>query len=495
MKKYIKKILLAVISILFLALIIIENPLRNNIYDWLAQKTEKFHALPKRKEYWMNIFVHGSFGSLLGFLSLTDVIKDNVEGTQYKKLTKGMRKNPHFYQNQPMLEKGLVQIEPTFDLNQTKGNKLLAYPIIKSYQTISDQTMPKHQVNHFYTYGWSGLLSLQRRQKESVRFFNELNEKIKEYQAKGINPKIRILAHSHGGNLVLNVAAINKILNMNPEQISNEQKLSEDENENETLVKIFAHLQKLAKSKQEVKSTKGQKIWDYYPAQYPLIIDELVFYGTPIQPETEPFYFDKTFKKTYFFYSKEDHVQKADWVSSKRLYSDQRFTYKEKFKNNPQVIQAKLMIGREIENNKIKKIPDDKEEQPTENKNFLQRIFSNKKIFKQGMDPLHKDLWFVCWQQDTKKKEDLFGPLPVAVFTPIFIKAIENLDINDVDINIDKLKNNYVISVIKHDDEKIQNQINFDDQSIKEIIPKFVLWQTPEDTKQKEFSIITNLLN
>ena len=75
MKKIIKKIILAIAAVIFLSFILIDNKIRNGLYDWLAKKTVMSHVLPKRKEHYINVFVHGSFGSLLGFLSLKNVFK------------------------------------------------------------------------------------------------------------------------------------------------------------------------------------------------------------------------------------------------------------------------------------------------------------------------------------------------------------------------------------------------------------------------------------
>lgn len=492
MKNIIKKIVLATVAILFLTFIFTDNPIRNHFYDWT---TEKIEFLPKRNEHWVNVFVHGSFSSLLGFLSLKNVVNDNVDDTNYKKLTNKMRQDSFFYNNQPMLKEGLIKIEPTFDVKKIKNTKLVAYPIIKAYQTIAEKIMPKHQVNHFYTYGWSGLLSLSYRRKEAVRFFNELNTEIERYQSKGINPKIRILSHSHGGNLVLNLAAVNKVLSSNLLETKKTQ-LSKNPEKNESLLKMTETIKNLATTPQETINKKGQKIWDYIPTKAPIIFDEVVFYGVPVQPETEPFYFNKTFKKTYLFYSQEDHIQKADWVTSKRLYSEQRLNNLIKKIKKNKFIQAKLMIGREVKNDRLQKIDLDlEEEKPKENQTFLRKIFGGKKMFKRFIDPTHTELWCTSWTQESEKKNDLFGPFPIAILTSVLIKAIENLNLNDIDINIDKIKNDYIISAAKHNEEKIQTQINFSTQPIKEMIPKFTLWKPTEDSKEKEFSIISSYLN
>ena len=53
-------------------------------------------------------------------------------------------------------------------------------------------------------------MSKTYRLKEALRFYNALQEELIKLQHQGIYPKIRIITHSHGGNLSLNLAAINE---------------------------------------------------------------------------------------------------------------------------------------------------------------------------------------------------------------------------------------------------------------------------------------------
>ena len=62
--------------------------------------------------------------------------------------------------------------------------------------------------DHFYIYSWSGILDFSERQRASDILHTELVKLIDDYtQTHCLTPKIRIIAHSHGGNVALNLAS------------------------------------------------------------------------------------------------------------------------------------------------------------------------------------------------------------------------------------------------------------------------------------------------
>lgn len=59
----------------------------------------------------------------------------------------------------------------------------------------------------YYVFGWSGELSFNVRRKTARLLFDELKRIQQEYNlAHGHTPKIRIICHSHGGNVALHMA-------------------------------------------------------------------------------------------------------------------------------------------------------------------------------------------------------------------------------------------------------------------------------------------------
>ena len=495
-----KKFFIIIILLITLISIPLLTIFRNSIINFY----NKFF-IKEKPQVCLNIFVHGTFNSVLGFFDTYKVIKDEISGTQYKKIVSQLRKNPYFYKNQPILQKGLIKIKPTFNLMKTNNKLYGAYPITKAYLSILEEMNPKEK-NVFYTLGWSGLISQSRRRLEAIRFYNILSQEIEKYKNKGINPKIRILAHSHGGNLILNFAAIKTLLkNIDENQIINNQKnISEiilkinpkNADEKESLIKMLSTLQKLPKQK-DAAIQKGFKKYDYLPTNKDLIIDELILFGTPIQPETENFiYYNDMFKKVYNFYSDEDYVQSFDWVSTKKLYSKQKI---ENIQKNSNLIQAKIMIERPVkkeiinENDKIKSYAieqqNKKKEKPGIIKTFFEKISYLKNLFfKKHPDPTHRELWFTTWNQET-----LIAPLPIVVFTPTLLSLINDIanknQINDFDINLKYTKKNLKFYISGHDDSKVQNKKYIPKHVIEKLKAEVEKWRPKENSYLKEFEI------
>ena len=115
----------------------------------------------------------------------------------------------------------------------------------------------KFSLDDFYFYGWSGKLSFKARYKAAKKLFKLLIVLIEKSEQKyGFKPKVRLITHSHGGNLALNLAHFN-------------------ENSN-------------------------------------LIIDELILLACPVQKRTCHLSKHEMFKKIYSLYSRFDSFQVID---------------------------------------------------------------------------------------------------------------------------------------------------------------------------------------
>ncbi len=506
-KETIKKIVLFfTLLITLITPFIIFYPNLKNLYKSLWHKKIKPKITQVGQEKWITIFTHGAFGSVLGLLNTFEVIKDNIKGTRYKKLIGKMRKNPHFYTHQPILQKGLVKIKPSFELSASKNNKYAAYPIIKAYETILQEISPAKEQNFFYTFGWSGLMSQNQRRKEAIRFYNALNDEISKYSQMGINPKIRIIAHSHGGNLALNLAAVKTCLN-NLENKSELEVIAINDDEKESLLCMMQRIKNLP-TKENVKTKKGQKVFDYIPIKKDLVINELIMFGTPIQAETEYFAFHDLFQKVYNFYSEEDIVQKMDWITTKKYYSEQRLSLLDKIKGKikdrlklPKVIQVKIMMEREVI---TKKLTEKLQETDTiltlttnpiqKNQSFWRRLLDRAKGLwqKATSDPTHRELWFASWD-----KKDMLSPLPTVIFTPIMVNAIEKISeqIDDLDLNICFTGQTLTFYVLKHNDAQIRDKVSIYRKIIEKIKSKIKKWKPDDLSFAKEFDIINRYSN
>lgn len=68
------------------------------------------------------------------------------------------------------------------------------------------QTTLEFDIDHYYTYGWSGELSFDAREQAGKALYQELTLLLQKYkQEHAAYPKLRIITFSHGGNVALNM--------------------------------------------------------------------------------------------------------------------------------------------------------------------------------------------------------------------------------------------------------------------------------------------------
>ncbi len=392
-------------------------------------------------EPWMTVFVHGSFSSILSLLNLNSVWADKISGTFYRRLTRGMRDDPFFFRDQPILQRGLIRVEPSFD-PVVSCDQCVAYPLAKAYDEVSNAVHPHQELNYFYTFGWSGLVSQNSRRFEAVRLYNLLNQELSLFHKKGIYPKIRLICHSHGGNVCLNLAAINTVLAV--PSWNDGYVYSHDNDQNKSLQAV-AQILKSLPSREYASSKLDQKRHDYVPIKKDLIIDQLIMFGVPVQPETECFYNASTFRNIYHFYSEQDRVQRADWLSSKKSLSAQRLSKISKNKEAAgqalsNIIQVRLMIERPIAATVEKATPSQEELAPEDMKELtlVEELLKGRNIFvRDSIDPTHKELWFIMWKKDELNYTSFLAPLPIVILTPLLLEALHGVtSTSDVDINL-----------------------------------------------------------
>lgn len=91
----------------------------------------------------------------------------------------------------------------------------LASEIDKRYRsktiatTLNKYDATRFPLDTFYIFGWSGKLDANLREKTAYHLYAELKRVMSDYeQTYHCMPRIQIIAHSHGGNVVLNLAKI-----------------------------------------------------------------------------------------------------------------------------------------------------------------------------------------------------------------------------------------------------------------------------------------------
>lgn len=132
------------------------------------------------------------------------------------------------------------------------------YPMSKKAHALIQYDPYNFNPHTFYLFGWCGSLSFDERIHWAQVLYEDIKRIVAEYkETYNTQPIIRIFAHSHGGNVALNLAKIKK---------------PEDD----------------------------------------FVIDELVLMGTPVQSQTKKYIQHPMFKKIYALYSQLDILQVAD---------------------------------------------------------------------------------------------------------------------------------------------------------------------------------------
>lgn len=329
----------------------------------------------KMKEKWITIFIHGSYGTSLTLMSFPKIFRGDSQGTLYKKFQSRFRDNKDFYQNRFMPALGLI---PVGDLHHQKGShaaEIIANSLVGFYEEVGKHLNPNLE-EWCYAYGWSGLLNQYERKLAAIELYNRLVVLYEEFKQAGIMPKVRLVSHSHGGNVGLNLAAVH-----------------------------------------EVASKKAS-----------FIIDELIMYATPIQQETECFCFSPLFQKVFNIYSENDAIQPSDFVSTSMRKCSRRI----EINNYPELDHSRLT---QIQITVDRPILDLSAAPGKKNLNVKGALRGGLLYSRSPKDPAHADFWCVAWD----KHDVFYDPLPLVVFTPVFIKLLsQKTGYQDMVINITK---------------------------------------------------------
>lgn len=329
----------------------------------------------KQKTIWLNVFVHGTTGiefvlkSPFNLLALRNQFfeeTDNTDNLDCINTIMQAREKPVIYTTQPLGPLGLYEVTPSFNLPANSSLPLYSsIPLTKIYQMLSGDK--NGDESKCYTFGWSGILSQQYRQKESVIFFDQLSKEVEKYKEKGFDVKIRILAHSHGGNVALGLAGIYNVIQMYDKPLG----------------KDLEYLNLLGDKRRLRFFSKIFFTHQWSGCQTLKQVDELVMLGTPIQKETSFLASSPFFGKVYNIYSKSDAIQTRDFFSSKESFFSKRTL--EPIYNFENIHQVEIKIARQS--------------------------FFGKEIF---CGPSHQEMWFVVPESNTKY--NFLCPIPLVCY-------------------------------------------------------------------------------
>jgi hypothetical protein len=337
-----------------------------DFYAALENDPQPFQA-ETGNETWITIFVHGIM-SIQPHLNLHNVmlfVRDAVHNTTYSKTVEYMRLDPYFYLNQAMQKFGLEKIDIN-DLEPGHATNAIAH----IYDEVTKLVAP-NTTNHYYTFGWSGLLSPSTRYKDAVKLLQSLTTELQEkYWKQGIYPKIRLVGYSHGGNVCLNIAAARQ--NTDPQSL--------------------------------------------------LSIDELILVGVPIQTETDYLSNDPIFKKIYHFFSQTDRIQRIDFFSFNRIFSRRYFRNSNNFRVPKKLMQIDMKFTRGIRskyNNPARYAAMTDYSNPG--------IISGKSKLLRDCSPGHLEFWFFGWSPKYYRSHFVMHPLPAFIAIPYILHCIKQV--------------------------------------------------------------------
>lgn len=307
----------------------------------------------------MTIFVHGTVKPVeFSFANLIKIMRNKIDNSIYMRTAAHVRNDPFFYQSQAIQGPGLKRVDENC---KSKGALCLARLYEEQYTFLNNKASQRL----YYTFGWNGLLNTRKRYEAAKILHRDLVAEITRLRQQRINPKIKIVAYSHGANVVLNLPAI--------------------QDDDPTLEKNVFH------------------------------IDELVMLGAPIQRSTDYLVSRSLFKKIFNLYSTEDPIQTMDIFSSRQFFSGKRFASRTRFKVPKKLTQVRIRTIRAIKRlDKIKEMP----EHPYQ-------VLSKKGIRLSHRDSGHTELWSFKWGAYWYRETYPLVPLPTATFVPSIVHALE----------------------------------------------------------------------
>jgi hypothetical protein len=169
------------------------------------------------------------------------------------------------------------------------------YNIRNAGKVLEQQDAYGFSYGHCYLFSWSGKLSFEAREQAARELYKELRTLVAAYKELcKCPPSIRIIAHSHGGNVVLNMAKL-------------------------------------------------------HDTQNNFCVDELTLLGCPVQHVTSPYCADPFFKAVNNIVSDVDILQVGDpqglYAKTKEVEKDPSFFSERWFAPCPRLVQVRLKIN------------------------------------------------------------------------------------------------------------------------------------------------------
>lgn len=321
---------------------------------------------PSTQEVWLTIFVHGII-SIKPHITVSNFIRfltDNVQDSIYYHTVQLMRDDSFFYQNQAIQNRGLQKIDIS-KVGPGQAPSFMAYLFEYMNNHIYTINAP---INHYYTFGWSGLLSRSARYTDAKHFYGALQEEIKKFRAQGIEPKIRIIGYSHGGKIILELASVH--------------------------------------DKEMVDKT--------------LHVDQTLFIGMPIECNDIYLIEKPIFKKVYNIFSGGDRVQPLDFFSCGQFFSYRLFKNRKDCCVSEKIVQVEIKVIRKKGEGTI----------PLSHAHCTDPLLYDGTRCSRALrnvSPGHTELWFFGWTPLHYRKTFPLYPFPIVAFSPYILNIINSV--------------------------------------------------------------------
>ncbi|MBD3273050.1 hypothetical protein GF385_01740 [Candidatus Dependentiae bacterium] len=167
------------------------------------------------------IFIHGSIAPLTSIPTSVDELKELFGQTDTQEKTKFTNNIlSRFYQrhlNQSRID-GIHKYQPISNLGLKKFGKGKNKKQLKIFQKLFTQSFKQVNPNlkhEFYTFGWDGRIDEEKRKKWAQILYKKLIKIRKKLKKQKETTVFQIYAHSHGGNVALNLSDMEKTYNKN----------------------------------------------------------------------------------------------------------------------------------------------------------------------------------------------------------------------------------------------------------------------------------------
>ncbi len=159
----------------------------------------------------VTIFIHGTVGTEFNVFSPFHCLSDTAsEQTLSTRLSRKFRSHPYLQHDQLLGPEGMIEVPYSklqyyrYDMTQEVDTQNAWYHIISAYDAVAQHVGMTQAHRHYLLYGWNGLLSNRARKRAGYDLYHSLRTiyaRVKRMYNRA--PRIRIIAHSHGGNVAL----------------------------------------------------------------------------------------------------------------------------------------------------------------------------------------------------------------------------------------------------------------------------------------------------